>query len=199
MGLWFGITPAAGFWSGVAFLIACGLGVPVYRKFAHSAMLKTLGMEGASVMPVTWGLSGLRLKRARWEGEVEFQPAGIGGGGKRGHLTLIASLGRRTPALSFYETGRRDASGAEPAVPIGDALFDAKYVVKGDADFARKLLSPEQRERLLLLQGVGGYVWAISGGVVEMGGPLLTDRARLKDFLVLCDEILDAMAGAIAA
>jgi len=199
MGLWFGISPAVGFWLGVAFLIACGLGVPVYRKFAHSAMLKTVGIEGTSIIPVTWGLSGLRLKRARWEGEVEFEPAGVGGGGRRGHLRLIASLGKKTPSLSFYETGRRDASGGEPAIPTGDAAFDEKYVVKGDADFARKLLSPQQRERLLLLQGVGGYVWAISGGVVEMGGPLLTDRSGLRDFLVLCDEILDAMAGAIAA
>lgn len=186
-----------GFWIGVAFLIACGLGVPVYKKFAHTSMLRSLQWEGASVIPATWGLSGLRLKRARWEGEVEFEPAGVGGGGRRGHLRLIASLGRKTPSLSFYETGRRDASGGEPAIPTGDAAFDEKYVVKGDAAFAQKLLSPEQRKRLLLLQGVGGYVWAISGGVVEMGGPLLTNRAGLKEFLVLCDEILDAMAGAI--
>ena len=188
-----------GFWIGVAFLIACGLGMPVYRKFAHAAMLKSLGWEGASVIPVNWGLSGLRLKRARWEGEVEFEPAGVGGGGRRGHLRLIASLGRKTPSLSFYEAGRRDAEGGEPAIPTGDATFDEKIVVKGDADFARKLLSPDQRGRLLRLQELGGYVWAISGGVVELGGPLLTDRARLNEFLVLCDEILDAMAGAIAA
>ncbi len=188
-----------GFWIGVAFLIACGLGVPVYRKFAHTAMLKSLQWEGASVIPVAWGLSGLRLKRARWEGEVEFEPAGVGGGGRRGHLRLIASLGRKTPSLSFYEAARRDASGGEPAIPTGDAAFDEKVVVKGDADFARKLLSPDQRERLLRLQGVDGHLWAISGGVVELAGPLVTDRARLKDFLVLCDEILDAMAGAIAA
>jgi hypothetical protein len=187
-----------GFWIGVAFLIACGLGVPVYRKFAHSAMLKNLAWEGASVIPATWSLSGLRLKRARWEGEVEFQPAGIGGGGRRGHLTLIASLGRKTPSLSFYETGRRDASGGEPALPTGDAAFDAKYVVKGDADFARKLLSPEQRERLLRLQEAGGYVWVVSGGLVELGGPLPSDSAGLKRFLEQCDSILDSMAGAIA-
>jgi len=188
-----------GFWIGVAFLIACGLGVPVYRKLAHSAMLKTLAWEGTSVIPVAWGLSGLRIQRTRWEGEVEFEPPGIGGGGRRGHLRLIATLKRKTPSLSFYETGRRDASGGEPALPTGDAAFDARYVVKGDPDFARKLLGPDQRERLLLLQGVGGYVWAVSGGIVEMGGPLLTDRSRLKDFLVLCDAILDAWAGAVAA
>jgi hypothetical protein len=188
-----------GFWIGVAFLIACGLGVPVYKKFAHSAMLRNLGWDGASLIPVIWGLSGLRLKRARWEGEVEFEPAGVGGGGRRGHLTLIASLGQKTPALSFYDPGRRDASGGEPAVPTGDAAFDARIVVKGDADFARKVLSPEQRERLLRFQDLGGYVWGISGGIVELGGPLLTDGAVLKRFLDQCDSILDAMAGAISA
>src|SRR5579862_7175334 len=185
------------FWIGVAFLVACGLGVPVYRKFAHSAMLKNLGWEGASVISVTWGLSGLRLKRARWEGEVEFEPAGIGGGGRRGHLRLIASLGRKTPSLSFQETGRAGTPAGEPAVRTGDAAFDATFVVQGDATFARKLLGPEQRERLLRLKEVGGFVWAISGGVVELGGPLLTDGAALKRFLDQCDSVLDAMVGAI--
>ncbi|HVR86740.1 MAG TPA: hypothetical protein VMU54_20625 [Planctomycetota bacterium] len=188
-----------GFWIGVAFLVACGLGVPIYRKFSHAAMLRNLGWEGASVIPVTWGLNGLRLKRARWEGEVEFEPAGIGGGGRRGHLWLIASLGRKTPSLSFYEKGRRDPSGVEPVVPTGDAAFDAKFVVKGDPAFARKLLDPEQRERLLRLQEADGYVWAISGGVVELGGPLLTDGPGLRRFLEQCDSILDAMAGALTA
>jgi hypothetical protein len=188
-----------GFWIGVAFLVACGLGVPVYRKLAHAAMLRNLTWEGASVLPVTWGLSGLRLKRTRWEGEVEFEPAGIGGGGRRGHLRLIASLGRKTPSLSFYEAGGSDASAGEPAVPTGDVAFDARLVVKGDAVFARKLLGPEQRERLLRLREAGGYVRAISGGVVDLGGPLPTDADGLKRFLDQCDSILDAMVRAIVS
>lgn len=188
-----------GFWLGVTFLVACGLGVPIFRKMAHSAMLRSLRWDGASVLPALWGLSGLRVKRPRWEGEVVFEPAGLGGGGHRGHLRLIASLGRKTPTLSFYETGRRDASGGEPAIPTGDPAFDAKVAVKGDADFARKILGPDQRERLLRLQESGGYVWAISGGVVELGGPLLGDREGLGRFLDQCDAILDAMAGAVSS
>jgi hypothetical protein len=185
-----------GFWVGVAFLVACGLGVPVVRKLVHSAMLKNLRWDGASILPSWWGLSGLRIRRSRWEGEVIFEPAGLGGGGRRGHLRLIASLGRKTPSLSFYETGRRDAAGGDPAIPTGDAAFDAKYAVKGDAEFARRILGAEQRERLLRLQESGGYVWGISGGVVELGGPLLTDGDRLRRFLDQCDGILDAMVGA---
>ena len=53
------------FWIGVAFLIACGIGVPIFRRLAHRRMLTTLGWEGASVMPSTWGLSGLKLQRPR--------------------------------------------------------------------------------------------------------------------------------------
>jgi len=185
-----------GFWIGVAFLVACGLGVPVCRKLAHAAMLRRLGWEGASVIPVTWGLSGLRLKRARWEGELEFEPGGLGGGGRRGHLRLIASLGRKTPSLWFQEPGRPGRPGEEPAVPTGDTAFDAGFVVHGDADFARKLLGPKQRERLLRLKESGGFVWAVSGGVVELGGPLLSDVAGLKRFLDECDMILDAMVEA---
>jgi hypothetical protein len=187
------------FWFGVAFLVLCGIGVPVFRKWAHSAMLKNLGWEGATVLPVSWGLSGLRLRRARWEGEVEFEPAGVGGGGRRGHLRLVASLGRKTPTLALYETGRRDPSGPEPAVPTGDAAFDARYVVKGDAEFARRILGPEQRARILRLQESGGALWAVSGGVVEMVGPLVGEPAALRQFLDQCDAILDAMAGAVAA
>jgi len=188
------------FWIGVAFLIACGIGVPVFRKLAHRRMLTTLGWEGASVMPSTWGLSGLKLQRPRWEGEVAFEPAGLGGGGKRGHLRLVASLKRRTPSLAFYEKGLRDDSAAsEPLIPTGDAAFDAKVSVRGDADFARKILVPEQRERLLRLKESGGYLWAISGGVAELGGPLPTAAADLKRFLDQCDALLDAMAGALAS
>lgn len=188
------------FWIGVAFLIACGIGVPVFRKLAHTRMLKRLGWDGASVMPVTWGLSGLRLQRPRWEGEVEFEAAGVGGGGKRGHLRLIASLKRKTPTLAFYEKGRRDDSAAtEPVIPTGDAAFDAKVSVRGDADFARKILVPEQRERLLRLQETGGTLWAISGGVVELAGPLPTAAADLKRFLDQCDALLDGMAGALTS
>ncbi|HLY09016.1 MAG TPA: hypothetical protein VKW04_06905 [Planctomycetota bacterium] len=188
-----------GFWLGVAFLVACGLGVPVYRKFAHSAMLKHLGWEGASVIPVTWGLSGLRLRRARWEGEMEFEPAGVGGGGRRGHLRLIASLGRTTPSLLFREAGRPVAPGGEPTIPTGDAAFDAKIAVQGDAVLARKILSPDQRGRLLQFQESGGYLWAVSGGVVELGGPLPSDGAGLRAFLDQCDAILDAMVGAVSS
>lgn len=186
------------FWAGVAFLIACAIGLPVYRKTAHTRMLRSLGWEGASVMPAIWGWSGLRLKRARWEGEVEFEPASIGGGGRRGHTRLIASLRKPTPMLSFYEKGRRDDSAAtEPAVPTGDTAFDAKLGVRGDAAFAKKLLGPEQRERLLRLLESGGYIWAISGGVVELGGPLPGGGAALKDFLDRCDAFLDAAAGTL--
>jgi hypothetical protein len=188
-----------GFWLGVAFLIACGLGVPVFRKLAHTAMLRNLGWDGASVLPATWGLSGLRLRRARWEGEVEFEAAGLGGGGRPGHLVLIASLGRKTPSLALYTAGRRDASGAEPAVPTGDAAFDARFVVKGEAEFARRILGPDQRARLLRLEESGGALRAVSGGVVELVGPLPGGAAALRQFLDQCDAILDAMAGAVAA
>lgn len=188
------------FWIGVSFLIFCVLGLPFARKLTHGSMLKALDWEGASVLPATWGLSGLRLQRARWEGEASFESASFGGGGRRGHLRLIASLKRPTPSLSFYEKGRRDDSAAtEPAVPTGDAAFDAKVSVRGDAALAQKILGPAQRERLMKLQEAGGYLWGISGGVAELGGPLPANREDLKAFLDRCDALLDSMAGALAS
>ena len=188
-----------GFWLGVAFLVACGMGVVVFRKLAHAALLRKLDWRGATVQPVCWGLSGLRIHRERWEGEVEFEPGSIGGGGHRGHLRLIASLRRKTPTIALTEAGRRDVSGGEPAIQTGDPAFDATYAVKGDAEFARKILGPEQRERLLRLRESGGALWAVSGGVVEVVGPLLVDPAGLRQFLDQCDVILDAMARTVAA
>ncbi|MBV8881244.1 MAG: hypothetical protein JO332_14860 [Planctomycetaceae bacterium] len=189
-----------GFWFGVAFLIACGLGVPVFRKLAHASMLQRLGWDGASVIPSTWGLSGLRVKRPRWEGEVAFEPAGVGGGGRRGHLRLVASLGRKTPSFAVSEKGRRDdAAATEPAVATGDAAFDARLSVRGDADFIRRLLDAPQRERLLRLHDAGGCFRGLSGGVAELDGPLPAGAADLKGFLDQCDAILDAMAGAVVS
>jgi hypothetical protein len=188
------------FWIGVAFLILVGFVHPVLRRVAHGRMLRNLDMDGVTVMPTFLGYGGLRVTRARWDGEVSFTGPSLGGGGRTGHLELIASLRRPTPTLSLYEKGRRsDAGATEPVVPTGDADFDAAITVRGDAEFAKKLLVPGQRERLLLLKNAGGYLWAISGGVAELGGPLPQDGRTLKDFLELCDAFLHEAAGAVAS
>jgi hypothetical protein len=188
------------YWIGVAFLIACAFGAPYARKLQHDRRLKTLGLEGATVVGSWLGLSGLRLKRARWEGEVEFDPGGLGGGGRPGHLQLTASLGRRTPTVRFHEKGRvNEARLPGPPIPTGDAAFDAKILVQGDPTFARQLLGPEQRERLLRLEAAGGHLWCVDGGIVQLGGPLIRGNAELKRFLELCDAILDAMAAGLPA
>lgn len=186
-----------GFWIGVAFLVLCGLGVPIVRNLIHASMIRNLGWEGASPMPAFWNLQGLRIKRARWEGEVAFEPAGVGGGGRRGHLRLVASLGRKTPDLAFFEAGR--SPEGEPGVPTGDPEFDGKILVKGDEAFVKKLLVPEQRTRLLRLQMAGGHLRALSGGVVELDGPLFTHGPGLREFLDQCDTILDAMVGSVTS
>jgi hypothetical protein len=186
------------YWIGVAFLIACAIGVPYARKLFHDRRLKTLGLDGATVVPSWLGLSGLRLKRARWEGEVEFDPGGLGGGGRPGHLQLTASLGRRTPSVTLHEKGRvNEARLPGTPIPTGDLTFDAKLIVLGDPAFAQKLLVPEQRERLLRLEAAGGHLWGVDGGIVQLGGPLIRENAELKRFLELCDSILDAMAAGL--
>ncbi len=186
------------FWIGVAFLAACAIVIPYTRKLMHGQRLKTLGLAGATVVPSWFGLSGLRLRRARWEGEVEFDPGALGGGGRPGHLQLTASLGRKTPTVRFHEKDRvKEAALKEAPLPTGDAAFDAKILVEGDPVFARKLLVPEQRERLLQLEAAGGHLWCVDGGIVQVGGPMIRERGELKRFLELCDAILDAMAAGL--
>lgn len=186
------------FWIGVAFLVLCGLGIPGARKVAHDRRLRTLGLDGAAVVPSLFGLSGLRLTRPRWDGEVEFDPGALGGGGRPGHLRLTASLRRPTPALRFHEKGRvSEAALGEPPLPTGDAAFDAKILVQGDRAFAQKLLVPEQRARLLQLEEAGGHLWSVDGGIVLMGGPWIREAGELRRFLELCGAILDAMAAGL--
>lgn len=186
-----------GIWIVAALFVGFSFLVPIVRSRAHASMVKNLGWEGASPIPSFWGLSGLRIRRPRWEGEVAFEPAGLGGGGRRGHLRLVASLGRRTAGLECFEPSTRDDSG--PAIPTGDAAFDAQVVIKGDADLARKIFVPEQRERLLRLRAQGGILRAITGGVVEIDGPLPADGDELRRFLDQCDALVDGMVASVSA
>ena len=96
-------------WYGVAFLLALGLSVPLFRKVSHARALKKLGMEGVTVSPHFWGLSGLRLRRAGWEGDVRFET-----GGMKGHLLLKANLRRALPSVSFHEKGKLDEARLGP-------------------------------------------------------------------------------------
>lgn len=184
-----GIGIVAVLFIGVAFL------VPLLRHLSHASMLKKLSWEGASPLPSFWGLQGLRIKRARWEGEVAFEQPGIGGGGKRGHLRLVASLGRKTAGIECFEPGTRDDA---PAIPTGDADFDARVIVKGDAGLAKQLFTPEQRVRVLQLHANGGSLRAVTGGVVEVDGPLPANAEDLRRFLDLCDPLMNGMAESVS-
>jgi hypothetical protein len=172
------------------FLLGCIFAGPLLLRRGHEAMLKSLAMEGVTVVPGSWTLSGLRFDRPRWNAEVLFQPARLGGG-RPGHLRFRATFAPAPPPPA----GRR----SEPAVPTGDPEFDQKIAVEGDPVFARKLLVPEMRERLIRLDGMGGRVAAIGEGFVEIDGPLLGRPPELKAFLELCDAIVDATVAAAGA
>jgi hypothetical protein len=172
---------------GIGFLIVCVLGVPLLRKMSHDRMLKDLGLEGATVVSRFPGLSGLRIDRPAWKGEVVFQPAPMGGG-RPGHLRLLAEFRSSAPS----RPGRDDAP-----IRTGDESFDRKIAVEGDPVFAKKFLSPEMRELLLQLDRMGGRILSIGEGTIEIDGPLLNDPASLRRFLELCDDVVGG-AGAAA-
>lgn len=169
---------------GIVFLIACVFGVPLFRKLAHEQTLKGLGLEGVTVLPRFWTLSGLRIERPRWTGEVAFAPPGPSGG-RPGHLRLRASFQRSASPPPVPAPAAR--------VETGDAEFDQKIRVEGDPAFARKLLSPEMRDLLLELDGLGGRVLEIGETTVEIDGPLMNGEA-LRRFLELCDAIVTGTA-----
>jgi hypothetical protein len=79
--------------SGILFLLACLLGVPLLKRLRHERAVRKLAMEGVSVVPSFWTLSGLRFQRPGWKGVASFESAGIGGIG-RCHLRLKAVITR---------------------------------------------------------------------------------------------------------
>jgi hypothetical protein len=173
---------------GIAFLLACVFGVPFLRKKGHESMLRELGLEGVTIVPQFWSLSGLKIERPKWKAEVSFQPPRAGGG-RPGHLQYMAEF--RTPVPL--------TAAAESPVRTGDDEFDRKITVEGDPAFARKLLSPAVREKLMSLDGIGGRVNAIGEGTVEIFGPLPQRSEDLRKFLELCSAIVDATVSAAGA
>lgn len=78
---------------GILFLLACLLGVPLLKRLLHERAVRKLAMDGVTVVPSFWTLSGLRFQRPGWNGVASFESAGIGGTG-RGHLRLKAEWTR---------------------------------------------------------------------------------------------------------
>jgi hypothetical protein len=161
------------------------------RRLSHERTLKGLGIEGMTVVPRLWSLSGLRIDRPGWKAEVFFESARAGGG-RPGHLRLLADFQKPAPPLAFPARPSR----ADAAIRSGDEAFDRKITVEGDPAFAKKFLVPEMRERLLRLDQMGGRVLAIGESTIEIDGPLLGEPAALRQFLELCDGIVN---GTVAA
>jgi hypothetical protein len=174
----------------IGFLASCIFCMPLIRKILHERTLKDLGMEGMTIVSRFWTLSELRIQRAKWKGEVFFEPAKIGGG-HPGHLRLRAEFKRGEP-------GPPPSGDASP-IQTGDEEFDRMISVSGDRAFARKLLVPEMRERLVKLDQMGGRVIAIGEETVEIDGPFLSRPPDLKQFLELCDAIVQGTALAAGA
>jgi hypothetical protein len=174
-------------WIGIGFLAACVFTMPLLRKLAHERMLQGLQLEGASRVPRLLGLSGLRVERRDWKGDLVFEAARLGGG-HPGHLRVLALFAK--PLQPIRE-------GAP--IQTGDAEFDRKIAVEGDAAFAKKFLGPEMRERLMDLDRLGGRVLAIREESIEIDGPLPADAASLRRFLELCDVIISGAGAAAGA
>ena len=172
---------------GIGFLIACVLGVRVLRNLVHDRMLKSLRLEGTTVLPRFPGLSGLRVVRPSWTGEVAFEAARLGGG-RVGHLRLRAQ----------FPFPPRPA-GEEAAIRSGDESFDRVIAVEGDPAFAKKFLVPEMRDRLMELDRARGQISHLGEGTIEIDGPLPVDAAALERFLELCDGIVQGAAAAAGA
>ncbi len=151
---------------------------PALRKLAHGRLVRELGMEGVEVARRWVRFDGLRVTGAGWAADVEFKPAFE----KGGHTHFRADLRRQTPDVVF------------PATAGGAAAFAAA----GDEAFAQKLLTEEVRLRLLRLGALGGRLWYVRGGRMEIVGPLPGTADELRGFLALAREVADLAAAALS-
>jgi hypothetical protein len=151
---------------------------PVLRKVSHGRMLRALGTPGAEVVRRWVRFDGLHVKGEGWEADVVFKPSFE----KGGHVHFKADLKRPTPDVVF------------PAAEGGAAALAAE----GDGPFAEKLLTDEVRMRLLRLGALGGRLWYVRDGAMEIVGPLGMDPPALRAFLGLCREVADLAAAALS-
>jgi hypothetical protein len=135
-------------------------------------------MEDVEVVPRWVRFDALRVRGRGWAADVEFKPSFEQGG----HVHFKADLQRPTPDVVF------------PAAEGGAAALAAA----GDEAFAARLLTDEVRMRLLRLGALGGRLWYVRGGAMEIVGPLTSDVDALRRFLELCREVADLAAAALA-
>ncbi|HEX7900807.1 MAG TPA: hypothetical protein VF950_23815 [Planctomycetota bacterium] len=151
---------------------------PAIRRIAHARDLRLLSFDGATPRRSLLGFSGLHIERVAWEADVVFKPIFE----KGGHTHFKADLKRATPDVEF----RSDQGGALALTP------------KGDEAFAEKLLTSAMRDRLLRLGALGGRLWYVRGGILEIVGPLASRDEELRPFLTLCAEIADLAVEALS-
>lgn len=151
---------------------------PALRKLSHGRLVRELGMEGVEVAPRWLRFDALRVKGGSWTADVEFKPAFE----KGGHTHFKADLKRATPDVEFSAT----AGGA------------AAFAAAGDEAFAQKLLTEEVRQRLLRLGALGGRLWYLRGGKMEIVGPLPGNADELRGFLALAKDVTDLAAAALS-
>jgi hypothetical protein len=184
------------YWIGMALLVVLCLAAPVGRRLAHARALRSLVIDGLTIIPGFWRLGRVRISRALWEAEVRFGLPGEFGGGQRGHLTWSARVRAPTPSLRFHAPGPEADAAAGDLLRVGDPHFEPLYVVKGDQSFGVRLMVQATRDLLVKLVGVGGRIWAIHEGTVEITGPFLMNSRELGEFLELSARILDRIAAA---
>lgn len=174
---------------GIALIVGLALVKPVWTRRRHLRVLRGGLIEGAVAVPRVASLSGLRIERPAWKGVVEFEQPWEGAG----HALFRADLGRPTPDLVFHV---HEGAVAAPGLrATGDPAFDARIAVAGDPDFARQVLGPGVRSRLLALVEGGSRVRYIGRGAIEVVGPMPRDAAACRAFLESCASFTEDVIG----
>jgi hypothetical protein len=149
-----------------------------------------------------WGLQ-LDARRGAMTGTVRGRPTKVGLDYHNGAFTTRVEIAVPVPAGCELSLARQDGDhffaklfrGQD--VIVGDAAFDAAFVVKGEPEsFVRGALTPAARAHILGLTHTGCSITLKDGALIAWSKEQITDRERLDALmksayaatLALCPE-----------
>jgi hypothetical protein len=141
------------------------------------------------VLAKHWGLQ-LDVRRGAMTGTVRGRPTKVGLGYHKGEFTTRVEIAVPVPAGCELSLARQDGDGffaklfRGQDVVVGDPVFDAAFVVKGEPEsYVRAALTPSARTHVLELTHAGCSITVKDSTLVAWTRERIIDRDRLDELM----------------